>query len=319
MEDVAANGETTIDARDCVVHRARRATGSGFVALVGPASGPGLVIRTATDPAGQAGIQREGVALAAVQALDLPDSLRGLLPRVVAAGRAGDVGYLVEVALPGVPIDPRALSADDRTGLLRAIVAAVRPLHDSTATTSRPAADDLETWVDRRIQLVRRLVRRGRGGPERLADARLVRLGSTLRAALRDRDVTTARIHGDLWTGNVLVDEGAHPPRVSGIVDWDSSADRELPLQDLLHVTLYTRKLVERTSLGATVAAALGPDAALDRGAWIDDVALGTLTRREAVLLYWLRQVEMNVSRNPRGASGRRWRQRNVDPVVACL
>jgi aminoglycoside phosphotransferase (APT) family kinase protein len=313
----ASAGGAYSDAARWTIHRARSTTSGGLVALVGPASGPILSIRTAPTDPGRHALGQEERALAELATIELPEAFRRLLPDVVATGSVGSVGYLAQRALPGRPVDPRGSSADARAELFAAAADAIRPLHDATSTIRAADPDDVERWVDRRVGIVLQLTSRDvrRDGS---ADARLAGLCSTLRDALLATSIPTSRIHGDLWTGNLLVTtEAGGRLAVSGIVDWDSSARREPPFQDLLHLELYTRKLVERASLGTVVARALGGHDAESRPA----VAGGpsTLTSREVVLLYWLRQVEVNVVRNPAGAGERRWRQRNVDPVVACL
>jgi aminoglycoside phosphotransferase len=326
LDDIIASRRGAGDGRDEIagwtVHEARRATGSGFVALVGPRDGPAMAIRTATDARGLARLVREHDALAAVAAMELPAAFRALLPRPVAAGRVGGAGYLAQQALPGDVVDPRRLSTGERAVLVDAIAAAIRPLHDAAAATRRPTTGDLDRWVDERVALVWSLV--GAGPRDGAAEARLAAITSTLRDALTGHDVATTRIHGDLWTGNVLVEMSARGGiAVTGLVDWDSSADPELAFQDLLHLELYTRKLVTRSSLGAVVADALIVETGAAQrivGGLGDALAdAGTLTHREALLLYWLRQVEMNVARNPDVASTPGWRHRNVDPVLACL
>jgi aminoglycoside phosphotransferase len=305
------------------IHRAWRSTGSGFVALVGPPGRPALAIRTATDARRLAALVREHDALAAVASVELPAAFSRLLPRPVAAGRIDDGGYLAQQALPGEVLDPRRQSSAERAAFVESIADAIRPLHEAATVVRRATPEDLDLWVDARVALVWSLVGSGpRDGP---AEARLAGVASTLRDSLRGREVHPTRIHGDLWTGNVLVDTAASGIVVSGIVDWDSSADPELAFHDLLHLVLYTRKLVTRSSLGGVVADALaaeamGPIRAVERSAAAAALTdLGTLTHREALLLYWLRQVELNMARNPDVASTPRWRQRNIDPVLACL
>jgi len=313
----ASTGGGYADAARWTIHRARSTTSGGLVALVGPASGPVLSIRTAPTDAGRHALGREERALSELATVDLADDVRRLLPDVVATGSVGSVGYLAQRALPGRPVDPRGSSADERAELLASAAAAIRPLHDATSTARAADPDDVERWVDRRVGLVLQLTSRdGRRDPA--VDGRLAALCSTLREALLATSIPASRIHGDLWTGNLLVTrEPGGKLAVSGIVDWDSSTGREPPFQDLLHLELYTRKLVERVSLGTVVARALGGQDGNARPA----IAGGppTLTKHEVLLLYWLRQVEVNIVRNPAGAGERSWRQRNVDPVVACL
>ena len=318
----ADTGDGAREMAGWTIHRARRATGSGVVAIVGPPGEPAVTIRTATEPRGLAGLVREHEALEAIASLGLPRSFLRLVPRPLAAGCVDDAGYLVELALPGEVVDPRRLSIAERAAFLESIGAAIQPLHDAAERDRRADERDLDAWVDGRVTLVWGLV--GDGLRDRAAEARLAAVATTLKESLLGRKVRTTRIHGDLWTGNVLFDRQAPDGIVvSGIVDWDSSADQELAFQDLLHLELYTRKLVTRTSLGAVIADALAAETgvAARTGGRFGGAAFdpGTLTHREALLLYWLRQVEQNLARSPDVASTPRWRQRNIDPVLACL
>jgi aminoglycoside phosphotransferase (APT) family kinase protein len=305
------------EAAGWAIHRARRRTGGGLVVFVGPPHRSILSVRIAGTDLGRLAFQREEAALAALLAADLPDGVRRLVPEVVATGEVSGVGYLVQRFLAGRGVDPRRRGRHGRARLLAAVAAAIRPLHEATAAEEAPSAEDIERWVDRRVGLVLQLTG-SEARRDRSVDARLAALCSTLRESLLGSPIRTARIHGDLWTGNVLIErDPGGAPAVSGIVDWDSSTGNEPPFQDLLHLQMYTQKLVERAPLGTVIVRALagkGPQPSL-----AGQVEPPTLTRREELLLYWLRQVEVNLVRNPAGSADPRWRRRNVDPVIACL
>ncbi|HEX5014976.1 MAG TPA: phosphotransferase [Candidatus Limnocylindrales bacterium] len=336
LADIEAVSGGALPTRGWVVRAAHSAAGSGVVALVGPDAGgaPRLMVRAGVDHLAFATIRRERESLEAIGRLELDPVVRRLIPRVVASGVVDGLGYIAESVVPGRRPEVRALDARQRGALVAAVAAVARGLHEAGEDhrTARPL--DVERWVDRRVDVVRHLLSgRSRNQASRRAarEATLDRIESTLAASLRDCPVRVARIHGDLWPGNVLVADSPAPasgPDVTGIVDWDSSQPDELPFQDLLHVEMYTRKLLERKPLGAVIAAVVrdraGPrgvpaagDAPDAGDAPVADAP--SLTPREEVLLYWLRQVEMNSLRSPATARTERWLRGNVDAVLAAV
>jgi aminoglycoside phosphotransferase (APT) family kinase protein len=198
----------------------------------------------------------------------------------------------------------------------------IAAIHAASAVRAAVIDLQLSTWVDRRVAIVRSILDAGRHPPAHAAA--LDQLGSELRSAVRGRKLSAGWIHGDLWPANVLVDQASH--QLTGLVDWDSAAPDELPLHDLLHLALTTRRLVERRPLGAVVAELLQgagwtPDdmAALGPGAEIGDgpAAFDGLGAPTALRLFWLRAVEVNVDRRPALARQRAWVRANVVSVLA--
>ncbi len=71
-----------------------------------------------------------------------------------------------------------------------------------------------------------------------------------LRSELTGCTATAARVHGNLWLGNVLC--SPEDGRVTGIVNWERSRT-DLPVVDVMHLVCTTRALVEHRELGAVV------------------------------------------------------------------
>jgi aminoglycoside phosphotransferase (APT) family kinase protein len=147
-------------------------------------------------------------------------------------------------------------------------------------------------------------------------------LQAELDGALIGRTVCTSRVHGDYWLGNVLFSGS----RTSGVVDWDAAGTTDLPLIDLLHLLLYTRRLLSGQELGEIISKQL-----LD-GEWSRHErsllrryggfgAHGSPCDRHALILYWLRHVAHHARQEarPRGPANRLWVRRNVRPVLAAL
>jgi aminoglycoside phosphotransferase (APT) family kinase protein len=160
---------------------------------------------------------------------------------------------------------------------------------------------------------VRRLVQGGPAGPDHLAA--LAELERALRKDLIGRTVECAWIHGDYWAGNVLVSAAG---QVCGIVDWDSAASRELPLNDVFHLVVSDLRLRRGTAWGICLADVMtGGGLPADERALIEKAsALAGLAVRSSALLYWLRTIESSHRRHPATVASRPWAQANVTSVV---
>src|SRR2546430_10380749 len=97
-------------------------------------------------------------------------------------------------------------------------------------------------------------------------------------------------------------------------------------MHDLLHLMLYTGRLVTGQELGQIVAGQLSGGSWSPEehrmfdayGAWRHD---GSLSDRHALLLYWLRHAALHArqQRAPVGYRYRLWERRNLHPVLAAL
>jgi aminoglycoside phosphotransferase (APT) family kinase protein len=238
--------------------------------------------------------------------------LRPLLPHCVWQGAFEGRYFCVEEALPGVPAGAVMLRDGGAGTLLRAAAGVIGDLHALTAESTVLDAPAVTAWVDAPLD---RLAAYAAARPraDRLAAA-LRRLRAELLAALVGRRVRTGWIHGDFWPGNLLA---APPDTVTGVVDWDRAAARQLPLHDLLHLYVFARRLASGEELGDIVTHALrgGIGAAVavpgaDSAAWLDGIP-----PRAAVLLYWLRHMRLFI--DAEGDHDRsRWRRGNVERVL---
>lgn len=154
------------------------------------------------------------------RALEVLDGQRvGLIPRPLRHGARDGLRWTLERWLPGrvgVPLD------QDQVDLLGAVWAGM-PAADGPATAEVGDLLRIALLVPSQTRALRRMM--AAVGPPRLP------------GVLR---------HGDLWSGNVLVDRGA----VAGVVDWGSWSPAGTPGADLLHlVALLHRRRGE--SLGA--------------------------------------------------------------------
>jgi aminoglycoside phosphotransferase (APT) family kinase protein len=305
----------------------RGVAGDPTIFLVGPAGArPKAAVRIARGPAGRRGLTRAAAALTTIHAgLGGTGSGVGaaaLVPRLLATGEAGGRPWLAESALPGRSGATLLEDATERRVMLRRIADGIAAVHAASGLRAPVTDDLLGAWVDRRVATVRSLLEVEQQPAARAE--RLARLGSEVRSAVGGRELAIGWIHGDLWPANVLVHDRSHD--LTGIVDWDSAASGELPLHDLLHLAITTRRLVEHRHLGEVVADLLGgatwtPDdrAALGWDADVDDApaVFDGLDATTAIRLYWLRAVEVNVERRPGLARQRAWVRANVVSVLA--
>ena len=276
------------------------------VFLDGPRAAPRAVVRIAPTAEAAQRLERGRRALAEVRGVPALRDWAAIVPAEVAAGRAGARTYLVETALPGV--DGRRLAGDaTRERALAATVEALGPLYAGTAA-SGPAAT-AAAWIDRRLRIV---------ASAGTVQPRAIRVLLTdLREALEGSRLLTARVHGDLWLGNVLLAPDAS--RVTGLLDWEASEPAGLPAVDVAHLVVSTRSLVERRSIGAVTRGLLeGRDA-------LTDSELGLVARADPAAialdpcalarLAWLQHVSWRVSQCA-GRPGRRWTRENVAAVT---
>lgn len=300
----ALPGDLRREAGGCLVTRsAVTETGCGVIVLA-PEGGPArLVVKAPATAHACAAQRRETAVLAELHAESRLGDWRRLLPVARATGTVAGRPYRVDAALPGEPMGggPR---------LLEAASECVGALHRATATAVEGDEALLRAWVDAPAQAIAEAAHRR----ER---ERLEALRRELRAALAGRTLPASWIHGDFWPGNLLVSSGA----VTGVVDWDAAAPRELPLHDVLHLLLYSRRLASGHELGSIVARLLRDAgwASTERRVLARAVGDGTIGERHALLLYWLRFAAYNLRQMAGAPLARRmaWRVRNVHAVLA--
>jgi hypothetical protein len=294
-------------------------TGLAIVTVAPPGKSPRAVIKIAMTPGTQRGLARETAALASLHGDERLGTWRDLLPRQLARGSVEGHSYRVDSVLAGRPAEHVTVTLARRR-MLDMAAEVVDVLHRATATTVRGNAGEL--WVDVHLsELARHAARRWPPASS------LELLREELHDALAGRTFSASRIHGDYWPGNVIwgaVDKTHAAP--VGIVDWEASAPLELPIHDILHLVLYTRRLVTGGELGHILRDQLRgaqwsehERVLLDRfGGW---GRCGSLTERHCLLLYWLRHVAMHARQqsSPVGYRYRVWEQRNLLPVLTSL
>jgi hypothetical protein len=290
--------------------------GVAIVKLGLPGAPPCAVLKLTATAEGKRLLERETSMLTALHCDARLDGWRGLLPQPLARGTLDGHSYRADSALGGVPVI--VPTSADRPVLLSAAADAIAVLHTRTATTVRGGPDLARRWVDVPMgQLVRHA-----NGSRWLSD-RLQMLREELHGALAGEELIATWIHGDFWLGNLLFSGGRAP---TGIVDWEASAPLELPFHDVLHLLLYTRRLVTGRELGQLLYEHMRgrgwsaeEQAVLHRYRnWLSG---GALSPRHLLLLYWLRHVASHARQQGSqvGYRYRLWERRNVASVLAEL
>lgn len=303
------------------VHHILRTVADTTVAALGPPGWrPVAVLMLPRSGYAATTLQRRLTVLAALNADPRLHEWRVLLPPLLAEGALPDQPYLVERMLPG--LDARQIVADPRArARMRAAAATtIGELHRRTATPTRVDAALLQRWIDEPLDLIRRL---DATHPE-IASARRAteRLAVELHDALAGRTLALSWVHGDYTPGNILVTpDGA---TLTGIVDWELAAPRDLPLLDLVQLMLSIRMLTTRRELGDVLRGLLNgagwtpPEQAILAMA---QAALpgDAVEPRTMLLLSWLRHIEANLTKSIRYAGNWVWVTRNIEAVLRYL
>jgi aminoglycoside phosphotransferase (APT) family kinase protein len=305
-------GDDTLNVRTAT----RTAGGMRILEVEGASTGPAILKMTRLRHASFA-LQREGSALVAVREAVGTSAIRQLVPEVLQTGRAAGWSYLLQRRLPGEPATSAFADRHHGAQLLVDAAGVARDLHGLTARRQSVTSAEHETWLHRPAAVIASLVGRD-------ARMRLEQLAQDTAAALPDH-ISLGWVHGDFWSENVLVDPASG--LVTGVVDWDSAEASGLGVHDRLHLVLYRRKRKRRVELGDEICRVLAGRADWDaaESAAVQDafatVQAGTAAggERLAIVLYWLRVIAENLTRQPALARRPTWVDKNVRQVLACL
>ena len=261
-------------------------TGGAATALVEGPDGAQQILRvgvsrSAADPS------HAGAALRRLEELGSP-----YVPRLVAQGETASVTWSAETLLPGRT--PKQLTA-----------ALLKELGEFLVTLPRTAGG--ATSFERDLHTIVALA--PSHGPA------LLKLLE--RHAPVARDLPVVMRHGDLWSGNLLVQEG----RLSGVVDWDNWAPAAVAGTDLLHAAAMQLALESRRTAAETLARRPWDNSLLRRPAAAYWQALG-LTASEEVqrtvgVVWWAAKTAHSAATDSLSEGDATWIARNVVPVLA--
>jgi hypothetical protein len=306
-----------------VVERAARTSTGSIVVSLGPPGRPEALMKLPQTPAARIAVRDETQSLRSVRDEAAGREWLQLLPEIISVGTVGDQAFAMYRLLPGnsprPPYDQQALTI--QTDAATTVGHLHRLRQESVVVDDRRFA----SWVGEPADATLRALSRRPPGLRR--SSAFSRLLDELRTALVGATVSVGWIHGDLWFGNLLVDSASG--HLSGIVDWDKASPSELASHDLCHLVVFTRSLLERQDLGGVVTdiltgrrhLSLEEQAIFQSGP--SSTGTTTLDLRTSLLLYWLRQVALEVEDHRRNElpfhSSLLWESRNIDRVLSAL
>ena len=182
-------------------------------------------------PHATAGRRREASMLRALSARKL--SLARYIPRFLGEFQVEGAACFVMHAFPGVAIDHPTPSLGELTAQAMDFITA---LHSET----RSASADLYG------ELFGRLFDHARTGNEPLAGA-LDRLEHRVRERMAGAPLPAVWLHGDFKIENMIFDDRTH--ELLGVIDWEHSDERGLPMLDPLYLIIYNRTLRDRVDV----------------------------------------------------------------------
>lgn len=314
VERAAARREISGDGPFSFVEPHRNRSGA-WIVRVERAGNSVAYLKVARRGSGGHRLLREAQMLSELAAEPALEWLQPYCPRTLAAGEDRGQVYLLLAPVHGEPALKHVQGSESRDRLLRAGGEVLERMRQATGVDIVLGETELRSWIDHPAAAAISLFGAGERGT---AIARLQAVREELRSRMDGVALRTSLIHGDFWPSNLLSDPGTGA--ITGIVDWESAERGALPFHDALHLVLYTRKLVARSGLGWEVRRTLEgvPWSAAER-AVLDPVTPGTLDLRPIVLLYWLRQIAMNLDRQPKPTRHKRWRRDNVEAVLEWL
>jgi hypothetical protein len=215
-------------------------------------------------------------------------------PRLLGRGVVAGASWSAEEALPGRR--PARMTWD----LVREVALACSRLPRCGAPPMAPVDDLLATAA--------RLPRHA-GGLRRLADV--------LRAPLDG--IPAIQRHGDLWSGNVLIERGS----LRGIVDWDAAHADGVPGADLIQLVGTEARRRAHLSLGRAVLERpwrSGDFADATRGYWKElGIAPEERLLDVAGIAWWAGELHHTLRRFPQRAAEDRWVAENVAAALPAL
>jgi hypothetical protein len=187
-------------------------------------NGRPVVVHLATFPNAQKVIDlhRRGLEVAGCD--KLPQSVRGLVPELIAFSERDGYSILTQTRLPGEPLILCASDVDFYAMMDRAL----QPLLEFRATATHYVEGADAELLFKQFPLL----------PERWPEFSniLIPLISRLQTWQKERDMVPILTHGDYWIRNILFDRVSR--QVTGIVDWERARLNGIPGFDALHLLM---------------------------------------------------------------------------------
>jgi hypothetical protein len=292
-EAVAAAGRATGQ----LLHPSRVVFGSSgvVVADLGP-----VILRLALGPA-RSRLAAQQRTLEQIRGLDPSGRLTARVPSLVANGKEGLATWALEKRLPGS--HPGGLDADLQEDSAEFLAELGRlTVNGSPRERLLSAAYEVGKACA------------GDRGEE------FAQLAANALDELADQPCCF--VHGDFWTGNLLVEGN----RLSGVIDWPEGGPDGLPMVDALHLQLSWIRQGTREPLGVAVANHLLPAAFSAHGflqacLQNSNAQLTDREERALVVAYWLGALarELRDPDSQQEGDRARWEGENIDPVLGVL
>jgi O-antigen/teichoic acid export membrane protein len=277
-------------------------------------AGRETVVKLALSDKAAGALWRSADALRALAGDERLDGWAITRPDVLAVGLSNSRSYVLESPLGGVPVARRLAQGAAPEPLTRAAVDAIDGLHRRTAETVTVDSALLERWVRDPVRAVSGSVAGSAARTRALGE-----LEQELWSGLAGRQMRVTWIHGDFVPENVLTDPH-DGDRVTGIIDWELAAARDLPALDVTMFLLALRSRLESRELGHVVAAAAtngGSNRPLaDALAELEPGLADPDERRRLILLCWLRHIAALLTKSERYARHPVWKRHNVYHVL---
>lgn len=199
-----------------------------------------FVIRIPLDNQSSQRNQANRRALEATEGLEV--ALWGRLPRLALSDSVCDSPFSVETALPGVPAGTFVVRREDGVPAVTAALDWITALHARTAKRCPAGGEPIKRLVtaplDRAFEAFR--FPQWRAGFDHLR--------RLLTAALQGSGLPLVFSHGDYSVDNVLL--STNPLRVTGVIDWDLSAQNGLPLLDVFYFLATAARTMRSQPIG---------------------------------------------------------------------
>ena len=193
---------------------------------------------------GGVAVRRREVEAASLSALaGLPDRLAGLLPRYLGRVEVEGVQAFIQSTRPGVTCD---LDLPGLAGLTRRAADFLVDLHEQTRQASTPS---------HAAALICSLCTAAMLRAPQVADS-LLALRTAVEICAGELDFPLVCMHGDFKIENVMYDQRSGA--LTGVIDWELSMPKGLPLLDLLYLLAFNRMIRRQSRTAALGALTVG-------------------------------------------------------------
>lgn len=279
------------------------------VAGIGPADGPGALLKASDTARSQDSLRHQTAVLAELHADRRLGRWAELVPEVLGDGDVGGSYCVLESRLGG---DVGLCALRDphrRRTFLSSGVATIGELHRRTGEVVVAGDEELRRFVHDPMEVVRGIVPRPmHADAGRLADA--------LDAGLRGRRISVGWSHGDYNPVNVLTTPDG---RISAVIDWCDAERDGLQVLDLVVFHQLSVAMGDEQELGPQLLRWLSaepPEHHVQLARTQRMLGSDLVDTRVLLLLGWLQHVSKTARKSTQFAANPVWNRRNVRLVL---